>query len=389
MQRKTILRLGASAFAVATLLGASPAFSQQVVKIGYSGPLSGGAALYGKNVLSGMEMAVQEINAKGLEVGGQKVKLEIVALDDKYNPSETAINTQRLVQEHKAPVVLVPHSGGSFAVMATNEAQKVLLLSYTSVPQITERNNKLTLRIPPEFTSYVKPFVNHSMGKYGKNLAIANADHDYAKAWTAAFKPAWEAAGGKVVAENPMSYNRATDFYSGVSRVLASKPDVLFVGGASEPTGLVIKQARELGFKGGFVIIDQAKMDEIGKITGGYGPLEGSIGVLPVVEDSSPVTKAFVERYRKTHPGRDPSSEVSLNYTAVHATAMAMKLAGSTSDAAAIRAQLDKAFKSLPSEHNPHEMNGVDERGGSTANTRVAVVEGGKVKEIKLTDLAK
>ncbi len=389
-KRKTLLRLGASAFAVAALLGAShSALAQQVVKIGYSGPLSGGAALYGKNVLSGMEMAVQEINAKGLEVGGQKVKLEIVALDDKYNPSETAINTQRLVQEHKAPAVLVPHSGGSFAVMATNEAQKVLLLSYTSVPQITERNNKLTLRIPPEFTSYVKPFVNHAMTKYGKNVAIANADHDYAKAWTAAFKPAWEAAGGKVVAENPMSYNRATDFYSGVSRVLASKPDVLFIGGASEPTGLVVKQARELGFKGGFVIIDQAKMDEIGKITGGYGPLEGSIGVLPVVEDSSPVTKAFVERYRKTHPGRDPSSEVSLNYTTVHATAMAMKLAGTTTDAAAIRAQLDKAFKALPSEHNPHEMNGVDERGGSTANTRVAVVDGGKVKEIKLTDLAK
>lgn len=389
-KRKTLLRLGASAFAVAALLGAShTALAQQVVKIGYSGPLSGGAALYGKNVLSGMEMAVQEINAKGLEVGGQKVKLEIVALDDKYNPSETAINTQRLVQEHKAPAVLVPHSGGSFAVMATNEAQKVLLLSYTSVPQITERNNKLTLRIPPEFTSYVKPFVNHAMTKYGKNVAIANADHDYAKAWTAAFKPAWEAAGGKVVAENPMSYNRATDFYSGVSRVLASKPDVLFIGGASEPTGLVVKQARELGFKGGFVIIDQAKMDEIGKITGGYGPLEGSIGVLPVVEDSSPVTKAFVERYRKTHPGRDPSSEVSLNYTTVHATALAMKLAGTTTDAAAIRAQLDKAFKSLPSEHNPHEMNGVDERGGSTANTRVAVVDGGKVKEIKLTDLAK
>ena len=389
-KRKTILRLGASAFAVAALLGAAgTAHAQQVVKIGYSGPLSGGAALYGKNVLSGMEMAVQEINAKGLEVAGQKVRLEIVALDDKYNPSETAINTQRLVQEHKAPAVLVPHSGGSFAVMATNEAQKVLLLSYTSVPQITERNNKLTLRIPPEFTSYVKPFVNHAMGKYGKNVAIANADHDYAKAWTAAFKPAWEAAGGKVVAENPMSYNRATDFYSGVSRVLASKPDVLFIGGASEPTGLVIKQARELGFKGGFVIIDQAKMDEIGKITGGYGPLEGSIGVLPVVEDSSPVTKAFVERFRKTHPGRDPSSEVSLNYTTVHATALAMKLAGTTTDAAAIRAQLDKAFKSLPTENNPHEMDGVNERGGSTANTRVAIVEGGKVKEIRLDALAR
>ena len=386
MKLKSTLRLCAGLF-TASLLAAGPALAQQIVKIGYSGPLSGGAALYGKNVLDGMKLAVDEINATGLEVAGKKVKLEVVALDDKYNPSETAINVQRLVQEHKTPAVLVPHSGGSFAVQATNEAQKVLLLSYTSVPQITDRGNKLTLRIPPEFTSYIQPFVKHAMSKYGKNLAIANADHDYAKAWTAAFKPAWEAAGGKVVAENPMSYNRATDFYSGVSRVLAAKPDVMFIGGASEPTGLVVKQARELGFKGGFVIIDQAKMDEIGKITGGYGPLEGAIGVLPLIDDSSPLAKAFVERFQKVYPGRTPSSEVSLNYSAVHATAQAMKLAGSTSDAAAIRAQLDKAFKTLPDAVNVNNMDGVNANGGSLANTRVAVVEGGKIKEVALRAL--
>lgn len=386
MKLKSTLRLCAGLF-TASLLAAGPALAQQVVKIGYSGPLSGGAALYGKNVLDGMKLAIDEINATGLEVAGKKVKLEVVGLDDKYNPSETAINVQRLVQEHKTPAVLVPHSGGSFAVQATNEAQKVLLLSYTSVPQITDRGNKLTLRIPPEFTSYIQPFVKHAMSKYGKNLAIANADHDYAKAWTAAFKPAWEAAGGKVVAENPMSYNRATDFYSGVSRVLAAKPDVMFIGGASEPTGLVVKQARELGFKGGFVIIDQAKMDEIGKITGGYGPLEGSIGVLPLIDDSSPLAKAFVERFQKAYPGRTPSSEVSLNYSAVHATAQAMKLAGSTSDAAAIRAQLDKAFKTLPDAVNVNNMDGVNANGGSQANTRVAVVEGGKIKEVALRAL--
>jgi branched-chain amino acid transport system substrate-binding protein len=367
--------------ALAAALAAAPAFAQEVVKIGYSGPLSGGAALYGKNVLDGMQMAVAEINAAGLEVGGKKYKLEVVALDDKYNPSETAINAQRLVQEHKTPAILVPHSGGSFAVQTTNEQQKYLLLSYTSVPQITARGNKLTLRIPPEFTSYVQPFIKHAMAKYGKNLAIANADHDYAKAWTAAFKPAWEAAGGKVVADNPMSYNKATDFYSGVSKVIAAKPDVMFIGGASEPTGLVIKQARELGFKGGFVIIDQAKMDEIAKVTGGYAPLEGSIGVLPVVDDPSPTTKAFVQRFTKVYPGRTPSSEVSLNYTAVHATALAMKLAGTVTDAAAIRGALDRAVRQLPDAQNPHGLDGVDDKGGSLADTRVAVVEGGKVQE--------
>lgn len=372
--------------ALAATLAAGPAFAQEVVKIGYSGPLSGGAALYGKNVLDGMQMAANEINAQGLEVGGKKYKLEIVALDDKYNPSETAINAQRLVQEHKTPAILVPHSGGSFAVMTNNEAQKYLLLSYTSVPQITARNNKLTLRIPPEFTSYVEPFVKHAMSKYGKNLAIANADHDYAKAWTAVFKPAWEKAGGKIVAENPMSYNRATDFYSGVSRVMAAKPDVMFIGGASEPTGLVVKQARELGFKGGFVIIDQAKMDEMAQVTGGYQPLEGSIGVLPLVDDTAPDSRAFVERYKKAYPGRSPSSEVSLNYTTVHATALAMKLAGTVTDAVAIRANLDKAMKQLPPAANPNGLEGVDERGGSLANTRVAVIEGGKVRERALRD---
>jgi len=227
------------------------------------------------------------------------------------------------------------------------------------------------------------------MGKYGKTLAIANADHDYAKAWTAAFKPAWEAAGGKVVAENPMSYNRSTDFYTGVSKVLAAKPDVMFIGGASEPTGLVVKQARELGFKGGFVIIDQAKMDEMAKVIGGLGPLEGSIGVLPLVEDTTATAKAFVERFRKLYPGRDPSSEVSLNYTTVHATALAMKLAGSTSDASAIRAQLDKAMKTLPDAVNVNSLDGVDEKGGSLADTRVAVIENGKVREIKLRELSK
>lgn len=386
MNFKSTLKQLSLAVAAGAALASAPALAQDVVKIGYSGPLSGGAALYGKNVLDGMQLAASEINAAGLVVAGKKYKLEIVALDDKYNPSETAINAQRLVQEHKTPAILVPHSGGSFALQTNNEAQKYLLLSYTSVPQITARGNKLTLRIPPEFTSYIQPFIKHSMGKYGKNLAIANADHDYAKAWTAAFRPAWEAAGGKVVADNPMSYNRATDFYSGVSRVLASKPDVLFIGGASEPTGLVVKQARELGFKGGFVIIDQAKMDEMGQVTGGYGPLEGSIGVLPMVDDTAPDSKAFVERFRKTYPGRTPSSEVSLNYTAVHATVQAMKLAGTVTDAVAIRAQLDKAMKALAPATNPNGLDGVDERGGSLANTRVAVIEGGKVRERALRD---
>ena len=270
MKFKTTIRLCAGLL-TAGALGAAPALAQEVVKIGYTGPLSGGAAQYGKNVLSGMEMAVKEVNdAGGFDVAGKKYKLELVALDDKYNPSEAATNTQRLVQQHKTPAVLTPHSGGIFAMQAINEQLKVLVLGYSSVPQITARGNKLTLRIPPEYTVYIKPFIEQTMAKFGKNVAIASADHDYGKAWVAAFKPAWEAAGGKVVAENLMSYNRATDFYSGVSRVLAAKPDLMFIGGASEPTGLVIKQARELGFKLG---LDANQLKQFTAIFMGLGKM--------------------------------------------------------------------------------------------------------------------
>jgi len=376
LSRRTLLAAAAATLAFA----AGGVQAQEVIKIGYSGPLSGGAALYGKNVLSGMEMAAAEINAKPLTIGGKNYKVEIVALDDKYNPAETGINVQRLIQQHKTAAVLVPHSGGIFAVQGMNEKANMLLLAYTSLPQVTERGNKLTIRIPPDFTGYIAPFTKAMMAKHGKNVAMLQADHDYAKAWSAAFKPAWEAAGGKIVAENPMSYNKATDFYSGVSRAMQSKPDVMFIGGASEPTALVAKQARELGFKGGFIILDQAKIDEMAKVVGGLGPLEGSIGVMPLANDTRPEAVAFTERYRKLNPGKDPSTEISLNYSTVHATIAAMKLAGTTTDATAIRAQMEKAFTTLPAMYNPNDIDGLDSKGGTIANTILGTVEGGKIK---------
>ncbi|CAG9170264.1 hypothetical protein LMG23992_01528 [Cupriavidus laharis] len=390
MQNRTFRRIfPLAATAVAAMLASGAALAQEVVKIGYTGPLSGGAALYGKNVLSGVQMAVDEINAAGLEVKGKKVKLEVVALDDKYSPAEAAINARRLVQQHKTPAVFVPHSGGIFALQAFNEQEKFLVMAYSSVPRITDAGNKLTIRIPPAYTGYIEPFVKAQMKRYGKNVALAPADHDYAKAWVQAFVPAWEGAGGKVVGNNPMSYTKATDFYSGVSRAITDKPDVMFVGGPSEPTALVVKQARELGFKGGFIIMDQAKMDEMAKVTNGMGMLEGSIGVLPLVNDGRPAAQNFNAKYKKLHDGRDATTEMSLNYTMVYALAGAMKLAGTTSDAAAIRAKMPDAVKALPKDVNPNEVDGIDAKGGSVADTVVGWVQNGKISPVRLSELAK
>jgi branched-chain amino acid transport system substrate-binding protein len=377
----------------AALFGAFAAgatLAQESVKIGYTGPLSGGAALYGKNVVSGIEMAVKEINSAGLEVGGKKVKLELVALDDKYSPAEAAINARRLVQQYQTPAVFVPHSGGIYAMQAFNEQEKFIVMAYSSTPKITEVGNKLTIRIPPTFNSYIEPFIRYEMKKFGKKVGMLPGDHEYAKNWSQLFAPAWEKAGGSVVSNNPMSYNRSADFYSGVSRVMAEKPDVLFIGGPSEPTALVAKQAREIGFKGGFLLMDQAKLDEMAKVTGGLAMLEGSIGVLPVSYDETPGAKIFSAAYRKMYGAdRDPTSESAYNYALTHALAVAMKLAGSTSDASAIRAKLGEALAKLPREQNAGGFRGIDAAGGTLVDPVVATVEGGKIRPVSLSDLMK
>ena len=368
---------GTAGAAMLALSGA--AYSQEKVTIGWTGPLSGGAALYGKNTLTGLEMAAKEINdAGGIDVGGKKYTFEVVGLDDKYSPPESAVNAKRLRSQYKAPIVFCPHSGGNFAMQAFNEQDGFIIGAYTSVPQMTERGNKLTLRIPPSFAGYIPPFIKVEMGTFGKKLGMAGADHDYAKAWAALINPAWKGAGGTVVAENPMSYNKDSDFYSGVSRVIAGSPDVMFVGGASEPTALVIKQARELGFQGGFAVMDQAKLDEIAAVLGGYQMLEGAIGTLPIVFDTREGPKDFVGKFRKIY-NRDPGSENSLNYSSMNAVAEAMKLAGTVTDAAAIQAKLSQAFAALPPGRNPSVIQSVDEKGGSNAALLVGLVKGGKV----------
>jgi branched-chain amino acid transport system substrate-binding protein len=379
--------LGAALVTATTFgtFGAAQAAKQ--VNIGFTGPLSGGAALYGENTLEGLRMAAREINANGgIEVDGNSYDINLVSLDDKYSPSQAAVNGKRLTQQSGTPVVFVPHSGGTFALQAFNERDGFLVMSYTSIPSVTGKGNELTVKIPPNFTDYVKPFTKLTMDRFGKKLAVANATHDYAKYWTKAFVPAWEEAGGEVVSSNPMDYNKSADFYTGVSKVLAAEPDVLFVGGASEPTGLVVRQARQLGFEGGFVIMDQAKIDEVAKVAGGMDAVEGAVGVTPVAYADTPGSKAFVKYFKKDHEGL-PTSETAYNYFAMHLVALAMEQAGSVDDAKAIRAAMPKALAQVKTEHNPYGVKDITENGNLALDVQVSEVVDGKIQPKKVSEI--
>ena len=381
---KSFRRL-AAASAVALAIGGAAHADE--INIGFTGPLSGGAALYGENTLEGLRMAAEEINAAGgITVDGEKHTINIQALDDKYSPSQAAVNGKRLVQQYNAPVIFTPHSGGTFALQAFNERDGFLVMSYTSVPAVTSKGNKLTVKIPPNFTDYIEPFSRITMDRFGNKLGVANATHDYAKYWTKEFVPVWRELGGEVAAMNPMDYNKSADFYTGVSKVLSEDPDVMFVGGASEPTGLVVRQARELGFKGGFILMDQAKMDEVAKVSGGIKSLEGSVGVVPLDMYENEGAQMFLKKWQKEHNGV-ATSETAYNYFAMYLIAQAMQEAGTVDDAKAIRAAIASAMDKVSVEHNPYDVDGIDEAGNLGADPQIAEVVDGEVVLRKLSEI--
>ncbi|WP_246945227.1 ABC transporter substrate-binding protein [Bacillus pinisoli] len=350
-----------------------------VVNIGYSGPLSGPAAFYGKNTLSGLEMAVEEINANGgFEVSGKKYNLNLVTLDDKYLPNETGANAKRLVQENKTPIIFVPHSGGIFASQVFNIQEKFIIGAYTSEPKVTEQGNALTVRIPPKYSSYIEPFSKYQMERFGKKIAFLPTATQYGKDWASVLEPGWKDLGGEVVYKGSIDFSKDTDFFTIVTNALKEKPDVLFVGGPSEPTALVIKQARELGFKGGFLIMDQAKLDEIEAVLGGTELIEGSVGVLPLVYSKYEGNEKFIEDYSKAH-GKNPGSEAGYHYLAAYMFVEAMKAAGSVDDPIAIRAKLEESLANIPADKKIYEIEEIEENGGLVTPLRIAVVEDGKI----------
>ncbi len=355
-----------------------------VVNIGYSGPLSGPAAFYGERTLNGIKMAAEEINnSGGFEVKGKKYKLNIVSLDDKYLPNETGANAKRLLQENKTPIIFTPHSGGVFAMQVFNQQQKFIIGAYTSEPKVTEAGNKLTVRIPPRYDGYLKPFTDYAMGKFGKKIAFLPTSSQYGKDWSAKLKAYWEKQGGTVVYNSSIDFSKDTDFFTIVTNALKEKPDVLFIGGASEPTAKVAKQARELGFKGGFVIMDQAKLDEMKKVTGSYDVLNGSIGVMPLVDSDAPAVPEFVKKYREKYK-EDPGSEAGLNYIAMNIFVGAMQAAGSVDDPEKIRARIQDGIDRLPKDKQVYNVQKIGVDGGFDSELIVASVENGKIVPIKV-----
>jgi branched-chain amino acid transport system substrate-binding protein len=354
--------------------------SGDVVNIGFTGPLTGGAAAYGADTQRGVQWAIDEINADGgVKVGGKKMTLKLVSLDDQYRPNLSATNAKQLAEQSNTPIIFCPHSGGILAIMGFNERNpRFIVGAYSSEPAILKQNNHTTLMIPPAYSDYFKPFIDVEMKRFGKRLGLAATASAYGKAWTSGFSEAWKAAGGTVLSDDSVDYNTTTDFSGAVTKTLSEKPDVILVGGPSQPTGLVIKAARTQGYKGGFAIMDQAKFEQIETVADIH-MLEGAVGIAPFQDSQGPGLKTFDAEYAKRYGSlnRPVNSEVALNYSAMHIFADAINASGSL-DPSIIFARVHAAAVHLAPKYEPAVTHGISAAGHLRVDALTAVVKNGK-----------
>ena len=250
---------------------------------------------------------------------------------------------------------------------------------YESIP------NRLMVTEPPPFYVLIPEYVRLATAEGWTRCAFLQTTERYGEIWGDAFKEAWTAAGGEVVAEAPASYYTESDFTPYLTTVLAADPDVLFVGGPSYPTALVMEQARSLGFTGGFICMDQAKLDDIVEVIG-IDAMEGTIGVQLVERSEFPGTALFVDKYKETY-GEDELCmwEQCINYCAFHVLVNAMEAAGSVDDVYAIRdAFTEDEVAFTDPETYPIQYNGiVDETGQLLMVSQIAFVQNGEFQVLE------
>ncbi len=356
----TVLALLLGAALGAGWSGGEAAAQSREINIGYTGPISGVAAEYGQDCANGVEIAINEINkGGGITVGGQKHTYKLIKLDDQINPTNAVNNCRRLRDQYKSPAIFNPvfNTIAPMAKINEEKGNEFIVMAYTSTPKAIEIGNKLLTASPPPFTVYVKGFSDMAMAKGWKKCAMVVTLGAYGDEWRHAFKEYWQSKGGTITVDKPANYYTETDFSAPLTAALATKPDVMLIGGPSATTALVIEQARGLGYKGAFILIDQAKMDYIENILKSTKLMTNLIGTAAVALSPTEAAPAFVKKYKDNYK-RMATWEVILNYNAMHALNKAIVQAQTATDVYKIRAAFPRAFPLL-GKYFPSEFVGI------------------------------
>ncbi len=241
------LRLTAAA---ALSLTAALSFAQdaQTVRIAHAGPTSGGIAHIGKDTENGVRMAIDDLNAQSLVIGGKRIKFEIAAEDDSGDPRQATSVAQKLCDAKVAGVVGHLQSGTTIPASSVyNKCGLPNITASATNPDVTKRGYPTTFRLIANDNALgaALAYFAHDALKI-KTVAVIDDRTAYGQGLADVFKATAKQRGIQVVAEE-YTNDKATDFTAIITAIRSKKPDAIFYGGLDAQAGPMLRQMEQLG----------------------------------------------------------------------------------------------------------------------------------------------
>jgi len=261
----TIIPLaGAIAFAFA-----SAASAQEVVRIGHVGPISGGIAHLGKDNENGARMAIDELNAKGVSIGGKKVRFELLAEDDASDPKQGTAAAQKLVDARVNGVIGHLNSGTTIPASKIYHDAGIPQISPSATsPKYTQQGYKTAFRVVANDGQ-----LGGALGRYAaeqlkiRKVAVIDDRTAYGQGLAQEFMKSAKPKGVEVVAQQ-YTNDKATDFNAILTAIKAKKPDAIFFGGVDAVAGPMLRQMKSLGINARFIGGDGICSEALPKLAG-------------------------------------------------------------------------------------------------------------------------
>jgi branched-chain amino acid transport system substrate-binding protein len=227
---------------------------EMLVKIGHVGPTSGAIAHLGKDNENGAKMAIADLNAQSLLIGGKKIKFELLAEDDGGDPRQGTTVAQKLVDAKVNGVIGHMNSGTTIpASKIYNEAGIVQISPSATNPKYTQQGFKGAFRLVANDAQ-----LGGTLGRYAvqinraKKIAVIDDKTAYGEGVAAEFIKGAKAKGAEIVVQEHTT-DKSTDFSAILTTIKAKQPDVIFFGGMDAVAGPMLRQMKALGITSKFM----------------------------------------------------------------------------------------------------------------------------------------
>ncbi|MES2936765.1 MAG: branched-chain amino acid ABC transporter substrate-binding protein [Pseudomonadota bacterium] len=323
----------------------------QTVRIGHVAPMSGPQAHYGRDNENGVRMALDDLNAQNLVIGGRRVRFEIAAEDDAADPKQATAAAQKLCDSRVAGVV--GHQNSGTAIPASRVYADCGIPNITGSatnPLLTKPGYKTTFRVIANDNALGAGMAQYASTLGVKRVAVIDDRTAYGQGVAEVFKRSAAALRLQIVDEQFTS-DKATDFSAILTAVKARQPDAIFFGGSDPQAGPMLRQMEQLGMaQVRFLGADGFCTPGLGKLAGGARTLASVV----CVEGGAalarmPGGEAWKKRYDARYPGQFQAYS-PYTYDAAFVLVDAMKRADSVDPKVYVDRIAQTQFKGVTSE---------------------------------------